>query len=323
MAKSIKCCEAVVWVMRVLINWTGRRTADGAALFLVLWAVMVISTALIVAASLVDLDLEDESMAARRFMARQLALSGLAIASDPNIEPGNSLLNNEREDGSAWEVRLLGENARINPNRLVRSGDFEGLKRLFADWGLEEREIDGVIDSITDWIDEDEFRSLNGAEAADIALDSGYSRPENRPLLAVEELARVRGMDLVADVKPDWQDYFSVNATNQFDLQYVGAEILSAFGGIDTSRAQRFVELRAGEDGILGTGDDVVFETVDDALAALGVTAAEEEFMASRFGVNVGPRRIESIGRVGPAEYKITVVMDRGESDQPMVRHEQ
>jgi hypothetical protein len=298
------------------------RRIHGAALFLVLWAILVISVAVLVAASLVDLDLENETLAARRFLARQMALSGLAVASHPDIKSDNPLLRQSFPGDASWEVRILNENALINPNPLLAAGDFTGLRNLFSLWGLEEKQIDVAIDSLVDWIDPDEFRSLNGAEAADIPLASGWSRPENRPFLEIEEMERVRGMELVAQAAPNWADFFSIHASNLFDLQFAPADILIAFGGIDEERARRFVSLRAGEDGLEGTEDDVIFETLADAWIALGVSPGELQALGGRFALGGGLRRIESIGRSGPASYRIYSIQPSSGGRDPLARRE-
>lgn len=284
----------------------------GAAIFLVLWALFVISAALIVAARLVDRDLEQEALAGRRFHARQLALSGLAIASHPEIKPGNELLEKLNEDNSGWEVRIETENSKINMNRMLEEGKTDALRALFEHFELGDKEIDMLVDSLTDWVDKDEFRSLNGAEAADIPLDSGWSRPENRPFLTVNEMQRVRGMEFLEEQVPGWRDLFSVLSSNRFDLQFVDTDILQVFGGLDEERAARFIMLRDGEDGKPGTEDDVVFESLADAFTTLGASPFEQRALTEWFRVGGGLRRIESRGFVGETSYTIECV--RGEN---------
>jgi hypothetical protein len=279
----------------------------------VLWALLVVSISLIVAVRLVEFDLESETAAARRFEARQLALSGIAVASHPQVEARSPLLQNDFGDGRSWSVRIESENSRLNINRLLRRGDTETLRRLFFLWGLNERQIARVIDSLNDWVDADEIRSLDGAEAADIALDSGWTRPENRPFLDVAEMERVRGMEWVEEARPDWRDFFSVHAGRLLDLQFVSPEMLQAIGGIDELRARQYVRIRDGEDGLPGTDDDVVFENMEVAMAALGASPAEEgEFQKQFSAGNPGLRRIISRGEVSGTAYVIECVISPG-----------
>ncbi len=300
------------------MNSHPHKNFSGAALFLVMWAVLVISVSLLVVVLLVDLDLESESAAGKRFFARQLALSALAIASHPEVDSRSELLNRTELDNSGWTVRLSTENSRVNVNRIVQSGETAELKLLLSIWGLNEDEIDMLVDSLTDWVDEDDFRSINGAEEADIPLDSGWSPPENRPFIAVEEMQRVRGMERLIELKPDWMEYFSVHSRNRFDLQFVSPDVLEAFGNIDSERARMFVKVRDGPDGLPGTEDDVVFETPEDAWVALGAGPAEVEYLQTRFRLGGKTRRIESRGFVGDTSYRIESVLG-GELSDPRV----
>lgn len=285
----------------------------GAALFLVLWALLVVSIALIVAVRLVDFDLESETAAARRFEARQLALSGLAVASHPQVEPRSPLLHNDFGDGRSWSVRMESESSRLNINRLLRRGETETLRRLFSFWGLNERQIAIVVDSLMDWVDGDDLRLLNGAEGVDIPLDSGWSRPENRAFLDLAEMERVRGMEWVEEARPDWRNFFSVHAGRRLDLQFVSADLLQAIGGIDEVRAEAFVRVRDGEDGMSGTEDDVVFESMEDAMMAMGVSPAEQASLAASFSAATpGLRRIISRGEVHGTAYVIECVVSPG-----------
>lgn len=287
----------------------------GAALFLVLWAMLVVAVALIIAIRLVDLDLASETIAAKRFEARQLALSGLAVASHPDVEPRSDLLRRDFGDGRSWTVLIESENSRLNINRLLLGDSDEPLHQLLRLWGLNERQVAVVVDSLKDWVDEDELRSLNGAEAADIPLDSGWSRPENRPFLDIAEMERVRGMEWVEEVRPDWREFFSVHAGRRLDLQFVSADLLRAVGGIDELRAESFVRRRDGRDGLPGTEDDALFETMEDALIALGASPAERQVLEQFFSVGTqGLRRIVSRGEVAGTSYVIEAIHGAADS---------
>lgn len=287
---------------------------QGAALFLVLWALLVTSIALIVAVKLVDFDLETEAAAARRFEARQLALSGLAVASHPQIKQGNSLLHRDFGDGRQWSVRFVSENSRLNINRLLRDQNTEPLRLLFRHWGLDEQQTAILLDSLLDWTDPDNFRRLNGAEQDDIPLAGTYSRPENRPFLDLSEMERVRGMEWVVQAKPDWKDYFSLFAGRNLDLQFAPPDLIIALTGIDTQRVTQFLRMRDGEDGLPGTPDDAPLLTLQDAAALLGANPAERQALERFFQAGQPTlRRITSTGIVGKTRYLIECVVSPGE----------
>lgn len=301
-------------------SFPSRRRPSGAALFLVLWALLVVSVSLIVAVRLVDLDLENESVAARRFEARQLALSGLAVASHPDVEPRSPLLDKDFGDSRSWNVQIASENSRININRILRQNDTAQLRQLLAFWDLNERQIATIVDSLKDWVDEDNIRSLNGAEASDIPPDSGWSKPENRDFLDIAEMERVRGIEWLEEVKPDWREYFSVHAGSQADLQFARPDFLEAWAGIDRDRAAHFIRVRDGEDARPGTQDDVVFETLSDALSAIGANPAETEILSRFFSVKSGGlKRIESRGEVNGTSYTIECVVTSAKGAKPTI----
>ena len=92
-------------------------------------------------------------------------------------------------DGS-YTVRIDNLGGRVNINR----ADERLLNRMLADSGLDELEMETIVDSILDWRDRDSFHRNNGAE------DDYYkSLPEpydcrNGSFESVYELLRVRGV---------------------------------------------------------------------------------------------------------------------------------
>lgn len=287
-----------------------RRACSGAVLFLVLWAVVVLSITLITVSRIVEWHLEAETLEQKRLEARQLALSGVAVGSHAQIEPKNDLLHRDFGDGRAWHVQITTENARLNINRLFLKDGLDVLRRFFRYWGLEDKEVEMVVDSLSDWVDADNLRRLNGAEAADIPLDSGWSRPENRPFLDVKEMERVRGMELVEAACPQWREFFSVHAGRKLDLQFVAPELIAAVTGIAIERAEKFVQVRDGEDGLPGTADDATLESMEDAMAVLGAVGEERLLLEQNFAIGQkGLRRIVSRGEVRGTNYTIEVIL--------------
>lgn len=68
------------------------------------------------------------------------------------------------------------------------------LDRLLAAWEVGERDAPRLRDALLDYIDHDDLRHLNGAEARDYER-AGLPPPPNRRLLAPVELDRVLGWD--------------------------------------------------------------------------------------------------------------------------------
>ena len=108
--------------------------------------------------------MDGESLAGRRFVARQMALSGIALGLNPVLKPGDPLLRSGSPDGEGYEVRIGNEAAKINPNFWIQQGDRPMFLRLFEGWGVEIVAAEAAIDGLIDWIDGDDFLSLKGAE---------------------------------------------------------------------------------------------------------------------------------------------------------------
>lgn len=298
--------------MRVPRLYHSRR---GVALPLVLWAVFVVSTVVVVTLRLVDFDMSLEARASKRFEARQLALTGLAYASHPKIKQTDPLLHQTFSDGRKLEVRIESEDARLNINTLLGDRDSTVLRDLFRLWGLPDKQISIVIDSLRDWVDPDELRSLNGAEAADLA-DGDFSLPENRPFLRVSEMERVRGMDAIARAKPDWKNYFSVKSSNILDLQDVAPDLLRAVGGVTANQARAIVDYRNGADRQSHTDDDQIIKSVADVGRIIPFDERQSAVMGKSFRTESNLRRIVSRGTVGGLSHEISVIAAVGATDQ-------
>lgn len=283
-----------------------------AALLLVLWAVFVMSTVVVVAIRLVDFDLDLESLARKRFTARQLALSGLAYAQHPKIERGDPLLWQVFPNGDRIEVRIESEDAKLNLNILLAGGNTTALTRLFRYWGVSENEAAVAVDSLKDWVDKDDFRGLNGAEASDLPEGSPYSRPENRPFLNVAEMRTVRGMEAVARVKPDWRDYFSVRSSNRLDLQDTSGDLLEVFGLLSPDQVRSFLEFRAGPDGKPSNTDDPKIDSVETLAAVIPLNPVQIGALRDSFGSGSKLRHIVSRGISGGAVHEISAVAAEG-----------
>ncbi|MFM8808701.1 MAG: hypothetical protein ACKOJB_07330, partial [Chthoniobacterales bacterium] len=96
----------------------------GAALLLVLWAIAILSFAVLWVADLVNIELATRSADARGMAARQIALSGIALGLHPQVtREDKELLNREVRPGEMMRVRIRGEGARFNINQLLAQQD--------------------------------------------------------------------------------------------------------------------------------------------------------------------------------------------------------
>ncbi|MGH8046235.1 MAG: general secretion pathway protein GspK, partial [Chthoniobacterales bacterium] len=183
--------------------------AAASALLLSLWCVAVLSITVLSVATLVQNDVDDASRENRRFEARELALTGIALGMHPKIDPWDPLLSQQFPGGSKLRVRVISESARLDINRMLKEKDHKTLKKLFEIWGAEPMESSTAVDSLVDWMDADDLRQNNGAEKDDLEKFPQYSIPANRDFHSVEEMEKVKGMDRIAALKPNWAEYFT------------------------------------------------------------------------------------------------------------------
>lgn len=288
-----------------------------AALLLVLWAIAVVSFAVLWVAGMVHLDLQAGASDAALLRARQIALTGVALGLHPQVSRDDmALLNQQFEDGSRLEVRLAGEGARLNINRILLGGDRVPLKNLFILWGLNNDEADALIDRLTDWVDGDDFRLLNGAESAEYLAAGITDAPANRPFRSVEEMARVSGMDKLGETHPGWRDAFTIFGDGKIDVNEASSEVIQAATGLAPEMVEGIIRQRAGPDGIEPSEDDFRFEQLDQLNGWLQSSSQPYREVVRRLSVDSPVKRIDSRGIVGNVERKISVVTQSGQGGQ-------
>jgi len=278
------------------------RITSGAALLAVLWVISLLIALVAGASLLLTQDLDSAAAKRQIFRARMLAETGLAIAMNPDVKPDDPILRRQVSDDEQYEVQMTGEDGLINPNVLLQSEDRETFRRIFRTWGLTLGQCDGVIDCLLDWVDQDDFKHINGAES------KAYGRsgmPFNRPFRSIEEMSMVRGMELVEQAYPEWRNWFSVYASGRLDVNEARPEIMSVVLGVDMMRAQNFRRNRLGPDDLLNTQDDMRFDQASAAVAlGIGNTSA-----ANMIAVDSATKRLVVRVRVGDLEREVRAVI--------------
>lgn len=295
-----------------------QRHSRGAALLLVLWGIAVVSFAVVWLATSIDLELESSTSSASGFKARQIALSGVALGLHPQVKREDTeLLNREFEDGGRLQVRIRGEGARLNINRLLSGQDRVILKNLFILWGLPNDEADVLIDRLIDWVDDDIGRQPNGAEAAEYLAEGIPDAPPNRPFRSVEEMGRVLGMEMLEAVHPGWRDAFTIFGDGKVDVNEAAADVLQAATGLGPDAVEALLAYRRGGDGTEPSEDDVRIEKIDDLKLYLQTSNLPYEDVAQRLTTESAVKRIDSSGFVGDFERRISVVSQSREGGRP------
>ena len=292
-------------------------SARGAALLLVLWAIAILSFAVLWVADLVNLELATKSAEARGMAARQIALSGVALGLHPQVTREDiALLNREVRPGEMMRVRIRGEGARFNINQLLAQQDRMVLKNLFVLWGLESDAADILIDRLTDWVDDDIGRQLNGAEQTEYEAAGITGAPANKPFRSVDEMGRVLGMEELTAVKPNWRDAFTIFGDGKIDVNEAESDVLQTATGLTPEMTADIVRVRLGPDGEEGTEDDLRFESVDQLNGWLTASSYPAGQAAARLSTESTVKRIDSRGVVGDSERLISVVAESGEGGQ-------
>ncbi len=279
------------------------RTTSGAALLAVLWVIALLLGLVAGASLLLTQDLDAAAAKRQVFRARMLAETGLAIAMNPDIKPDDPLLRRQINDDEQYEVQMTGEDGLLNPNVLLQAEDRETFRRIFRNWGLELSKADGIIDSLLDWVDPDDFKHINGAENKHYGNDG---RPFNRPFRSIEEMSLVRGMELVEQANPEWRSWFSVLASGKLDVSEARPEIVTTITGATMAQAQSLRRLCLGPDGTQNTPDDPPV-TLADAVRMLGIP--ENSPLVNRLSVDSATKRIVVRVRVGDLEREVSAVV--------------
>jgi hypothetical protein len=254
-----------------------------------------------------------------RLNALAWAEAGVALASHPLIKRGDPTLIWTGPDGEGYQVTIESEDARINPAVVLEREDDIFLESLFAMWGMDPDSSAVLIDSMRDWIDDDENVGLNGAEEGDYAGTGMPGVPPNRRFLSVEEIRHVRGAQALDMVRPGWESLFTVRGTGTLDLKDAPAELVAAACGVPIETAQRFVELRRGPDGMPDNEDDPPMNSLDDALTLLGPPGVSEEILNSRVGVGSSTQRITSVGTFGKTTRTLAAIVVKGNARPVML----
>ena len=293
--------------------------AAGSALVAVLCLIAILGIASIAAVRVVAFDADIATSQIHGFRAKQLAEMGIAVAANPAVKRTDPLLKQfSGESGEGFEARIISEGEKFNINAILLRQDEQFLKSLFSDWGLTLDECQMMVDGLMDWVDQNDEVGLNGAESK-WYLDQGrLNQPFNRPFYNLDEMRLVRGMDYVEAIRPDWRNWFTVWSSGALDLNEASAELIAAAAEITPEDANVIPETVRGPDGIRDTDDDAPFQSVEQALALLGVDASLRPEISARMTVNDTTTRLESIGTVAGAKRKITVIV-RNRTGRPAV----
>jgi general secretion pathway protein K len=309
---------------------TGRGgSRRGAALVAVMWVLVIVS--MIISSFAFEMQLEARILSAqrKRLKADQLALAGIELA--------RALIDFEQEDPAAEKVLYeepyknkavqLADGAPIDYSEVLGDGivelriDFERGRRnvremsddewreLFEQAGVPNVEWDTLLSCLTDWEDEDELTSLNGAESDDpFYRERGYEC-KNAPIDTVDELLLIKEWteEILYGTPPDAEtpisgiaDQLTVWGDGKINPNSASREVLYSLG-LAEDVIEAILELRMGPDGEAGTEDDGLDQ---NDLAAIGLNSDLFTLVPEYISVT-------SVGRVGDLESRISAIFQR------------
>lgn len=289
------------------------------ALIIVLWVVALLSF-LIITALMVAMQ-DAETVGARKvvFRAKQLAEMGVAVASHPLVKPSDPILRNRISATESYEAIITSEEARLNLNAMLTEERSPILVELFGRWGLDPAPAQALTAALIDWTDADDLKIRpDSAEELDYRAAGVEDRPFNRPFQNLEEAMMVAGMDVLMEARPDWRDWFTLRGNGQLDVNEASAEMISLVTGAPAHLAEALVQQRTGPDKIPHTEDDLPLQSIEEALAILGLAGEDAAAMGQLLTVKGTTLRIVSIGRAGDLARGIAVVL-RKEGAQPKI----
>jgi len=289
------------------------RGQPGVALIVVLWAVALISAAMLGLAAILQRQLGQEVAALQNSRATLVAESGLQMALNPQMQPAmaaeaSRVLSEELRQGwggvrvefQVGAEDLRGEDGKINLNALAM-GDREFCRRVLTNllgaWDVNPTTSSAFIDALLDYVDPDEQTTGNN--------DATEENVKNGPLERLEELGQIAGWGQVMEESKEsgWRSKFTIFGSGKLSLKSADADVIEAWCGLNPGGAETFVRARLGPDQIFGSEDDQV------NVALLGTLTEQVKARLNEAGEDLW--RVTSTGEVGGVKRKVVALISR------------
>lgn len=172
-------------------------------------------------------------------------------------------------EGYRIRGRIQDQDGRFNINNLVRGGQIDPVQlTIFRRLLVNLRLPTAVADAIADWLDSDDVMARQGMAESEYYLRLNVPvRPVNRPIVNLNELLPVRGMNenLLAELRP----YISVlPTTTPININTAAPEVIAALSdnmGLDAAYA------------LVAQRDHAFFRNLGDLRNVLGEGVAIDE----------------------------------------------
>jgi hypothetical protein len=292
-----------------------RQRPAGSALLLVVWAIIMLSAALLAWISFMEADLERSADANRMVEARAMAHSGVAFGKNMMVTERTPGLEKQFTETLSFRVRIVGEGGKLDINWLLQGEDQRKLE-LLARWleghDLTFQEREHFVDCLLDYTDADNVKRLNGQED-----EQGYT-PKNRPLESVDELAEVAGAEPLLK-SPGWKDELTIYSQAGIDLTSAEENILRLIPGFGELQITQLLNYRRGRDRLDGTMDDPKIEKLSDLWPFLSFNQAQQKALSGLVTGKSQIKRIISEGQSANVVRQVEVVVRKGAN--PTILH--
>jgi type II secretory pathway component PulK len=296
-----------------------RQAVRASALIAVYWVIAILSLAVFTSTQFLFLELETHSSNEWEFRAGQFADMGLAVGAHPLVERWDPVLRQQIDATGGFHVSIRTEGERVNLNHFLASENGRViLTELFINWGLDQQGALETVDALADWTDEDDDPSARGAESPHYLARGFRDWPRNARFRTLDEVTQVLGFDRVMEAAPAWRDAFTVLSGGGLDLNEAPAPLIKAVCRCGDREAGRLISVRLGPDGLPDTQDDVRFESLEEAVALLGLGAEMTQALSGLITVNDKSVRIVSMGTASDVTVERVAVLKSREG-QPVL----
>lgn len=253
---SAKCQQACFRRRVHRLDLSGPSVAarhQGFALVIVLWVLAGLIVVAVAVASSARVNGESVKLLRDRVRAEAAFLSASARVAVV-AATGSALTNSV--SGPRGSIYVDGRLTQVDKEVWVRLQDVRGLvdlgngatpsiSRLLARCGAGEKAIPSLTDALGDYVDADQLKRLNGAEAFDYRMSGDLPEPRNSKLLSREELWRIKGWP---DIKAAWKaagcdDLVTVHGDGLSNRNTAPLAVLVA-DGVDETIAKGLLETR-------------------------------------------------------------------------------
>jgi hypothetical protein len=283
---------------------------------LALWALFLLSAAILVWIQFVRQTLIVGSEQQQEVEAKSAAHSGVALALHPLVSKVTPALMMAENNDPGFRVRMVSEGGKLNINTLLLGEDprrHEVFKRWLEYRGIQFNDRERIVDCLMDYIDADNVKRLNGQE------DSQGYHPANRgQFISVEEIEQVAGVELLTGTS-GWKDDLTIYSGGTIDITSADAHILRLLPGVGDPGIERFLQYRRGADQIDGTLDDPQFQKLEQAQSFLGLNKTQFNLLGGLIGLRDNAWHIHVEGWSGNVHRQVDVVARKGGANPQIV----